>query len=711
MKKTCGHSSKNATVIIALCICIFLCACGTSSSDSQTQLSDSENTFQDNTSTTESTEITDISSESEPSSQAPAEVINTDTTEDVFSEEYCLDKALEWGIADSALYEDFDREISYYEMATLLKNAYDLQYGQNSNCFLDGYQYYFSDEGLCFWQKNEPITMADIASAIAFADAIYYSGIELDFKTDFWAANELANEQNPIQIGKIGNYYWDFSYMPYRLGEDGYLLTDCDIIANWDQLENCAWTDVSYLCGRFDRVSYDRLYTLPDDGIFDEKQTICVKDAILLAFHYYRSFYPEPEYVDIADVGSYDNTIITDELLSKDSALPDADNSHLPSEWHGIMWEYRAGAVWGTVCTGNTESFMNERDFQVLKDAGFNCVRLFTSWYHMQDPYMNTQSKTRLDDEIQNNPRMVNLQELRYYDQLIAWAIEYDMHIEINFIDLPGLTVSDNWDDWFNSLYSTNEIFTNKEVQEVSAEWWRMFAGRYSDIPNRYLSFQLVNEPDPETDEIYAEAFKPTVDAIWDVSPGRIIIADVSTHQKITGEKMAEMGCALSYHDYTPGEFSEWHIENMLDNPNYYTDMTWPYTDDTGASIDAEATKDIAQYDSGYYTLIKSVAESYGVGFIVNEWGYFGDASKLGLWNFNDGPLPIQSFETRKAYIKDKTAMYKADGVPWIAGSVDMIAEMYPYPETDADWYAPEHFHFVLDRNMVDLWKEINNTK
>lgn len=211
--------------------------------------------------------------------------------------------------------------------------------------------------------------------------------------------------------------------------------------------------------------------------------------------------------------------------------------------------------------------------------------------------------------------------------------------------------------------------------------------------------------------KFYAEAFRPTVEAIWEESPGRIIIADVATHTMITGEKMAEMGCALAYHDYTPEKFSEIHVEYERENLGYYSSLEWPYIDEDGNVIDAEVTRNMVPYNIGSYALIKETAEKHGVGFIVNEFGYFGGAF-VG-WNFErDGDVPIQRLDVRIAYTRDKINMYEGDDVPWEFGTTTRgFADLYPYQQEGADWYIPERYHFVFDKNLLDFWEEINGVK
>lgn len=656
----------------------------------------------------ESTQNNNTKTEEEASSKIEKDGIEAEEPINEYTDEYYLEQAKLLGIADEAYYEHLDSAMTNVEYFTMLKNAHDLQYGQDSNCYIDGWLYYVTEEAV--WEENEPIILGRIIDAPAIADAIYFRGVERDFKSDFWSAMDGIYEEANLTIS--GDYLWDSHRMAIGLNEDGCIVTnEFELIYNSDDLNETSWPCVAYMCSKFDRVSYDNLYTLPENHIFPENDTMTLRDGILLVFHYYRSLYPEPEYVNIEDVGSYNPDIITDDLLNKDTTLPEASNQDLPGEWHGISYNYQ-NATWGA--TGNRDWFMNERDFQEIQDSGFNFVRIWTSWYHLLSPYMNTANPVRLDEETMNRTDVVNLKELEYWDQLLAWAMEYDVHIQICFTDTPGLDISvfnAGWGEWFGTEYCTGEIFTNEEVQQVSADWWRMLSRRYAQIPNTYLSFNLINEPDPESDEIYAEALRPSVEAIWEECPERLIVCDVETHMPITGEEMAKMGCALACHDYIPHEFCEVYVEKAIEDPTYYTSMTWPYVDEAGNVIDAESAKDIVAYSVGSYNVIKQTAEEYGVGFMVNEFGYF----QVGSWeaqNWNpekDGNFPIQSTEVYQAFLQDKVNSYEKDDVGWVVGAwTGMYADTYTWPIEGAEWYEPEHYHYVFNTKMLDFWKNIN---
>lgn len=78
---------------------------------------------------------------------------------------------------------------------------------------------------------------------------------------------------------------------------------------------------------------------------------------------------PEGVYVQLSDVGTCDETIITDELLSADTGLPDVTQAQLPSEWRGAGLGSSKNDGGSNFCTD-----FRETDIKFLADNGFNFV-------------------------------------------------------------------------------------------------------------------------------------------------------------------------------------------------------------------------------------------------------------------------------------------------------------------------------------------------
>lgn len=61
----------------------------------------------------------------------------------------------------------------------------------------------------------------------------------------------------------------------------------------------------------------------------------------------------------------------------------------------------------------------------------------------------------------------------------------------------------------------------NKKDAAEFANLWAVLARRYQNIPNRYISFNLMVEPEISSGKQYAAFFALAVKAIWEVSADR----------------------------------------------------------------------------------------------------------------------------------------------------------------------------------------------
>lgn len=79
-----------------------------------------------------------------------------------------------------------------------------------------------------------------------------------------------------------------------------------------------------------------------------------------------------------------------------------------------------------------------------------------------------------------------NLSGLQTLDNLVATAIEYNLHLNICFTTLPGRTAFRNLD---YSSQGDFDLFLNPEKQEQADRLWALIAERYRDVPSAVLSF------------------------------------------------------------------------------------------------------------------------------------------------------------------------------------------------------------------------------
>ena len=168
---------------------------------------------------------------------------------------------------------------------------------------------------------------------------------------------------------------------------------------------------------------------------------------------------PEGTYVQLSDVGSYDKTIITDDLLNADTDLPEVTQAQLPSDWKGVGLGSSKNEGIGAGCTD-----FRETDIKFLADNGFNFTRIFFSLSTLRFP------------DYPEDGRLVNENELRDLDQLIAWGMEYGVHIQIAmsfYLDEGGNEKLDG------------SIAANDAQWAMVQDYWTMLARRYAGIPSR----------------------------------------------------------------------------------------------------------------------------------------------------------------------------------------------------------------------------------
>lgn len=269
------------------------------------------------------------------------------------------------------------------------------------------------------------------------------------------------------------------------------------------------------------------LLTWADDYDLHMNDGITRRDAALAAVRLLESeanLLDDNNYIHIDEVGSYDRSIITDELLSAPTELPEpVVDGKLTSEWKGAGTTLRKDG-------GHVYKDFQESDIAFLADQGFNFSRIFFGFSTLRFP------------ENPENFMLVNESELQDLDQLIAWGIEYDIHIHIAMSFTP-----DGRNDSLN--------FNDEEWAQVCA-YWKALARRYADIPSKYLSFDLFNEMEPAAEEMSrtVEKLSALVQDMHAYNDERLIFASYSsTYPNLTWvENLASIGISLGCHAYSP---------------------------------------------------------------------------------------------------------------------------------------------------------------
>lgn len=324
---------------------------------------------------------------------------------------------------------------------------------------------------------------------------------------------------------------------------------------NGEEWYNQTVQALNFVICQSDKISGNKILPPINDEFYPFKK-ITNKDGILAAFRLLRSLSKAAKYVVLDEVGTH---TIPKELYTDTTILPPASNRSLPV-WRGMNTAHRAFAhygAWGY----KPDNEYRESDMKLIHDMNMNFTRTMISFSYFGYP------KYPKDNRI-------NLTMLEELDQWIAWGMKYGVHVQLCMSGFPEMIHA----EWPQEI-ETGDFFSNTKKQALTAKYWRMLAKRYADIPNEFLSFNLVNEIDPPDDLAYAKVMKPIIDGIRGESSDRVIVADVHSHN-ITGEAIAQLGVALSAHIYKPEILNYIHdqdIRNMFEAyPDYLEEQRWP---------------------------------------------------------------------------------------------------------------------------------------
>lgn len=590
-----------------------------------------------------------------------------------------LQQVLDLGIADLETLSRAEEICTKEDGIGMLAKVHELRYGMPSK--------YLSDPGIIEASNSEHTTR------YYFAQALCFSAMESIYDTAYEHFNAWIHYCNENQIQSM----WpDSQVISLRLdgtvGEGGVwdICADLSDIDNPANANDLSWGldfglshVVNYAMLTYDRTNGKKVLELDDAFSFRPFEAMTVAEVAEAVLRYYHSFEPTAEMIPYADTAAFDSSIITPELLKKETSLPDATCANLPSQWRGVLM-FDMGRVISQALDANPDKRIYEHEIQAVKDAGFNFIGLVFDFSVLQGPVPEAGK--------------LNETRLKELDQVIAWCMERDIHVDLRCSSPGGMTKDDAFSDW---VQWNHDSVNGTDYAPEFASLWKALAQRYADIPNHYLSFNLMIEPEISSDDQYAAFFGPAVNAIREVTPDRCIIADIHSGG-LMGTTMAEMGVALSYHAYDPREFCVVDY-NMQNDPEQLHNISWPFTSSSGETYNAAAVLNSPIENSVSANELSAIAKEYGVGFMVGEFGIF--TTQMPYHRYSD--------ETLYAYYKDMIDTLNEKGYGWCSGvwhGSYGIVSSYPAVKT-AEYEQVGDHAFYLDKTMFNFFQEFNRGK
>ncbi len=270
---------------------------------------------------------------------------------------------------------------------------------------------------------------------------------------------------------------------------------------------------VFMLCN-MDMVSGYNLMELDGEGYFRFNDMITVKEAVQLVFRYSRSNDEyQDNYVDMNSDTACEPLTLSEAELSFASNIPLMTYENMP-EFNSMIY----------MNSTDYNSAM-ETDFEFMSELGIN---LIDYRFHY--------------DELVSVDGKINTQSLQTLDKAVRYAAKYGMHIRVCLDEAGGehdyhrnrfeyLRNGKTADGSTTRGFGTAS-FTAEKFREFDKSLYQTLAKRYRNVPINVMSFLLFDEPPifdndmVTTDNSFSEVCYVLADAVWEISPGRIIATD-----------------------------------------------------------------------------------------------------------------------------------------------------------------------------------------
>lgn len=335
---------------------------------------------------------------------------------------------------------------------------------------------------------------------------------------------------------------------------------DYPLFPDWEDVvydlyqSNYMWGAVATFPAVISPVSGQPMFTWDENGSLELDALLTRRDAVLALVRmadYCKIELDESwrDYVPLSEAGTYDQTILTDELLAAPTDLPEVSQALLPAQWHGAGVGYRKNSAAEYL-------HYSETDVRFLAENGFNFIRLFFSFETLRYP------------DYPADLSLVNRNELLELDQLLAWCVQYGVHLQIS---MSGYLGSDGG--------LQDGMPQNDEEWAITRDYWQMLAKRYAGISSKYLTFDLANEIQPEETEAAMDAaergLSAVVEAIRQADSDRVLLYSLAGGGSLEWtERFASLGVAVGCHPYTPNFIAAAGYEYTDTNP--YAEPCWP---------------------------------------------------------------------------------------------------------------------------------------
>jgi endoglucanase len=350
-------------------------------------------------------------------------------------------------------------------------------------------------------------------------------------------------------------------------------------------------------------------------------------------------------------------------LGSVGSQEADITAARIP-RWRGFNLQGR----FATPDRPNPGRAFDEFEFATMAEWGFDFARLPLNYWAWGD---------RADWSV------IREEPLKEIDRAIDLGRQYGIHINICFHRCPGYCI--NGRELEQADLFSGTAAQRQKAQDATVLHWKAFAKRYKGIPNRRLSFDLVNEPpkmrsyEGYLEERYVEIVKGLVAGIREIDPTRLIVADGINIGQAPVMGIADLGLVQSTRGYLPKAVSHYTATWVpKDEFESFDVPAWPMKDDKGQIWDKERLR------KEYIDLYRPLVEK-GVQVHVGEWGVL-----------NKTPHPVAL-----AWMEDSLSLWREAG--WGYSLWNLRGQFGVLDSGRTDVAYEDYKGHNLDRKMLEL--------
>lgn len=348
--------------------------------------------------------------------------------------------------------------------------------------------------------------------------------------------------------------------------------------------------------------------------------------------------------------------------LKAKPAVPPRPQPRIP-RWRGFnLSGYAPGA---------TSFAYPESDFELMTGWGFDFARLPLSYWMWSggDFRRNRAPKDWMK---------INEDALKPVDEAIELGRKHNIYINLCLHRIPGYCVNGRELEPYLLFDSSRDSM--QRALDAAVHHWRFLARRYQDVPASRLSFDLLNEPPFMPNQSrYVEVAQTLINAIREISPDRLIVADGADIGQTPVMGLVDQGIVQSTRGYLPKMIS--HYTATWVPPNEFESLekpVWPMVDKHGVTWNREKLRE--ELIAKWQPLVRQ-----GVPVHVGEWGCFNrtpHAACLG-------------------WMTDLLALWKEAGWGWAMWNLRGAFGLLDSGRADV---AYEDFHgHKLDRKMLEL--------